>query len=106
MDALPPTHLPEQPASARTVTLALQGGGSHGAFEWGVLERLLDEPGLEIDAVSGASAGAMNAAMLVQGLASGGPAQAKRLLTEFWRRVRAKDCRQGWDAEWRSPRTS
>jgi NTE family protein len=69
------------------VTLALQGGGALGAFSWGVLDRLLDEPGLRIGAVSGASAGAMNAAMLAQGLATGGPGGAKRLLEAFWRRV-------------------
>lgn len=69
------------------VTLALQGGGALGAFSWGVLDRLLDEPRLRIAAASGASAGAMNAAMLVQGLATGGPAEAKRLLEVFWRRV-------------------
>ena len=55
------------------VTLALQGGGSLGAFTWGVLDRLLDRPELRIEAISGASAGAMNAAMLAQGLATGGP---------------------------------
>lgn len=69
------------------VTLALQGGGSLGAFAWGVLDRLLDTPNLRIEVVSGASAGAMNAAMLVQGLATGGPTEAKRLLETFWRRV-------------------
>ena len=72
---------------ARPVTLALQGGGSLGAFSWGVLDRLLDEPAIRIGAVSGASAGAMNAAMLAQGLATGGPGEAKRLLEAFWRRV-------------------
>src|SRR3712207_6232152 len=74
---------------ARPVTLALQGGGSLGAFSWGVLDRLLDEPAIRIGAVSGASAGAMNAAMLVQGLAAGGPGEAKHLLEAFWRRVAA-----------------
>ena len=71
----------------RSVTLALQGGGALGTFTWGVLDRLLEEPRLSIGAVSGASAGAMNAAMLVQGLATGGPPEAKRLLASFWRRV-------------------
>ena len=71
----------------RPVTLALEGGGSLGAFTWGVLDRLLDVPGLRIDAVSGTSAGAMNGAMLVQGLATGGAPAAKRLLERFWRRV-------------------
>jgi NTE family protein len=69
------------------VTVALQGGGSLGAFSWGVLERLLEVPGLRIEVASGASAGALNAAMLVQGLGSGGPTEAKRLLEALWRRV-------------------
>jgi NTE family protein len=53
-------------ASRETVLidLALQGGGSHGAFTWGVLDRLLEEPWLKIDAISGTSAGAMNAALV------------------------------------------
>jgi NTE family protein len=83
---------PGRPAAtvdARPVTLALQGGGSLGAFTWGVLDRLLDEPAIRVGAASAASAGAMNAAMLVQGLATGGPAEAKRLLETFWRRVAA-----------------
>jgi NTE family protein len=69
------------------ITLALQGGGSLGAFAWGVLDRLLEEERLRPEVVSGASAGAMNAALLVQGLATGGPEEAKRLLELFWRRV-------------------
>ena len=90
-DASPHARTPTPDASSHPgplpVTVALEGGGSLGAFGWGVLERLLDEPGLRIAAVSGASAGAMNAAMLVQGLATGGPARAKYLLEIFWRRV-------------------
>jgi NTE family protein len=87
--ALVSGRAPDPSASSRSqpVTLALQGGGSLGAFAWGVLDRLLDVPGLRMDVVSGASAGAMNAALLVQGLATGGPAEAKRLLEAFWRRV-------------------
>lgn len=81
-----PNVIPGMPP-LRPVTLALEGGGSLGAFTWGVLDRLLDVPGLRIDVVSGTSAGAMNAAMLVQGLATGGPSAAKRLLETFWRRV-------------------
>lgn len=88
-----PRHAPRRAKRVRPqenpVTLALEGGGSYGAFEWGVLERLLDTRELRIEAVSGASAGAMNAAMLAQGLGSGGPVEAKRLLDEFWRRVAA-----------------
>jgi NTE family protein len=69
------------------VDLALQGGGSHGAFTWGVLDRLLEEPWLEIDGISGTSAGAMNAAVLVDGFAKGGAAEARAALETFWRRV-------------------
>ena len=54
------------------VDLALQGGGSHGAFTWGVLDRLLEEPWLQIDGISGTSAGAMNAAVMADGYAAGG----------------------------------
>src|SRR6476469_1582063 len=69
------------------VDLALQGGGSHGAFTWGVLDRLLEEPWLEIDGISGTSAGAMNAAVLVDGYAKGGADGARKNLETFWRRV-------------------
>ena len=83
----PAPTLTRAPTGPVPVTLALQGGGSLGAFTWGVLDRLLDEPAIRVGAVSGASAGAMNAAMLAQGLATGGPDEAKRLLEAFWRRV-------------------
>jgi hypothetical protein len=56
----------------RKVALALQGGGSHGAFTWGVLDRLLDDPTIDIVGVTGTSAGAMNGAVLVDGLVRGG----------------------------------
>jgi NTE family protein len=69
------------------VDLALQGGGSHGAFTWGVLDRLLEEPWLGIDGISGTSAGAMNAAVLVDGFVKGGAAGARTALESFWRRV-------------------
>ncbi len=54
------------------VDFALQGGGAHGAFTWGVLDRLLEEPWLKIDGISGTSAGAMNAAVMADGFAEGG----------------------------------
>jgi NTE family protein len=60
--------------------LAFHGGGSHGAFTWGVLDRLLEEPWLEIDGISGTSAGAMNAAVLADGYAKGGPLGARQPL--------------------------
>ena len=69
------------------VDLALQGGGSHGAFTWGVLDRLLEESWLRIDGISGTSAGAMNAVVLVDGYEKGGPEGARAALEEFWRRV-------------------
>lgn len=68
----------------KQVKLALQGGGSHGAFTWGVLDRLLEDERLEIEAVSGASAGAMNAAVLADGLQAGGRAGARDALRRFW----------------------
>ena len=67
--------------------LALQGGGSHGAFTWGVLDQLLEQPWLEIEAVSGTSAGAMNACVMADGLAAGGREGAREHLEAFWRRV-------------------
>ncbi len=69
------------------VDLALQGGGAHGAFTWGVLDRLLEEPWLDIEGVSGTSAGAMNAAVLASGFAKGGATGAREALEAFWKRV-------------------
>src|ERR1700737_4706338 len=69
------------------VDLALQGGGSHGAFTWGVLDRLLEESWLRIDGISGTSAGAMNAVILVDGYEKDGSRGARAALENFWRRV-------------------
>jgi NTE family protein len=74
-------------AETKIANLALQGGGTHGAFTWGVLERLLEEPGFEIDGVSATSAGAMNAVVLAHGLTVGGREGAKQALTDFWKLV-------------------
>ena len=71
----------------KTINLALQGGGAHGAFAWGVLDRLLEEERLDFEGVSATSAGAMNAAVLAYGLAEGGREGAKRALAGFWRRI-------------------
>jgi len=68
------------------VDLALQGGGAHGAFTWGVLDRLLEEPWMVVEAISGTSAGAMNAALFAHGMATGGPEAARKALEDFWRR--------------------
>ena len=69
------------------VNLALQGGGSHGAFAWGALDRLLEEDWIEVDGISGTSAGAMNAAVFAHGIAAGGRDAARAALEDFWRRV-------------------
>jgi NTE family protein len=69
------------------LSLALQGGGAHGAFTWGVLDRLLEEPGFRFEAVSGTSAGAMNAVVLASGWLSGGPDGAREALSTFWDQV-------------------
>jgi NTE family protein len=69
------------------VDFALQGGGAHGAFTWGVLDRLLEEQWLRIDGISGTSAGAMNAAVLVDGYVRNGANGARAALENFWQRV-------------------
>ncbi len=71
----------------RHINLALQGGGAHGAFTWGVLDRLLDESWLEIAAISGTSAGALNGAALKAGLVHGGRARARENLDWLWSQV-------------------
>ena len=68
----------------KTINLALQGGGAHGAYSWGVLDFLLEDDRLDIEAISGASAGAMNAVALAQGLVDGGREGARRKLHDFW----------------------
>ncbi|RZJ82997.1 MAG: patatin-like phospholipase family protein [Brevundimonas sp.] len=70
-----------------SICLALQGGGAHGAFQWGVLDRLLEDDRLDIRAVTAASAGAMNAAALVSGLEKGGAPGAREALDKLWREV-------------------
>src|SRR5436305_5028037 len=71
----------------KRINLALQGGGAHGAFTWGVLDRLLQEPDLEIVGISGTSAGAMNAVVTADGLARGGRHGARDALEAFWHEV-------------------
>src|SRR5262249_50869760 len=71
----------------RRLSLALQGGGAHGAYTWGVLDRLVEEPSLVVEAVSGTSAGAMNAALLVDGWTRGGSEGVGHALHTFWREV-------------------
>jgi NTE family protein len=69
------------------IDLALQGGGSHGALTWGVLDRILEDDRLQINAVSGTSAGAMNAVVLAQGLRDGDREAARQALRDFWKAV-------------------
>src|SRR5271170_8263851 len=71
----------------RTINLALQGGGAHGAFTWGVLDRLLDEKDLAFEGLSATSAGAMNAAAFAYGLAVDGREGARKALAGYWKRV-------------------
>lgn len=68
----------------KKINLALQGGGSHGAFTWGVLDQLLQDNHLDIEAITGTSAGAMNGVALVQGWLEGGRSGARAKLEEFW----------------------
>ncbi|MFC0665955.1 patatin-like phospholipase family protein [Azotobacter chroococcum] len=91
-------RLDERPAAQRAgagqlqvkpVTLALQGGGAHGAFAWGVLDRLLEDGRIDFEGISATSAGAMNAVVLAYGLMQGGPAGARQALHGFWRDIAA-----------------
>ena len=75
------------PHAQKTVSLALQGGGAHGAFTWGVLDALLEDGRLAVEAITGASAGAMNAVVMVEGWLEGGIDGARAALETFWRRA-------------------
>jgi NTE family protein len=86
-----PAPLTARPADSsappKRVNLALQGGGAHGAFTWGVLDRLLEDGRLAFEGISGSSAGAMNAAVMAHGLLEGGAPRAREKLHDFWRRI-------------------
>jgi NTE family protein len=75
------------PKAEKTVSLALQGGGAHGAFTWGVLDAILEDGRLAIEAITGASAGSMNAVVLAEGWMEGGAEGAREQLRTFWKRV-------------------
>ncbi|MGD9828637.1 MAG: patatin-like phospholipase family protein [Hyphomicrobiaceae bacterium] len=84
----PPTATAGKPQTARKrINVALQGGGAHGAFSWGVLDAILADERLEIEAISGTSAGAMSAVVVAEGLAAGGREQAREKLERFWHAV-------------------
>jgi len=76
----------------KVVTLAIQGGGANGAYVWGVLDRLLADDRLHIEGISGTSSGAINGALVAQGLNEGGPERAREKLETFWRRI-SEECR-------------
>ncbi len=84
-------HVTQKPpvgkAGIKRITVALQGGGAHGAYSWGVLDRLFEDERIEIEAISGTSAGAMNAIVAAEGLFEGGRARARAQLASFWRAV-------------------
>jgi NTE family protein len=102
----------EAQAQHKSVSLALQGGGSHGAFTWGVLDQLLEDGRLELDGISGASAGAMNAVVMGHGFAQhpDDPAAAREAAREalgkFWRKIaqmgEASKIQNGWAQMWLS----
>jgi len=82
LSALLPKRASQKP---KRVNLALQGGGAHGAFTWGVLDQILSDGRLSVEGISGTSAGAVNAVMLADGLCRGGRDEAKKRLADFWR---------------------
>jgi hypothetical protein len=86
----PPKKASQMP---KVVNLALQGGGSHGAFTWGVLDRLLQEERLSFEGISATSAGAVNAVVLADGLAAGGREGARDALRVYWQKVSALSAR-------------
>jgi NTE family protein len=87
-------------APTKRINLALQGGGAHGAFTWGVLDRLLEDERIDIEGICGTSAGAMNAVALAHGMTEGGAAGARETLDRFWRGV-GETAR--FSPIWRSP---
>jgi NTE family protein len=87
LDAGQPTPSLVQAAGQKTVNLGLQGGGSHGAFTWGVLDRLLEDGRLSFEGITASSAGAVNATVLAYGLTIGGRTGARDMLRAFWKRM-------------------
>jgi len=86
--------------TAKAINLALQGGGSHGAFTWGVLDALLADGRLRIEAISATSAGSLNAVALADGLRRGGPEGARQALAGLWQAVAAAGRLTPWQAPW------
>ncbi len=84
---VPQDRLSADESGVKTINLALQGGGAHGAFTWGVLDRLLEDERISFEGITATSAGAINAVVLVYGLIEGGREGARKALANFWRRV-------------------
>ena len=82
-----PRQKPIDWSGEKKVNLALQGGGAHGAFTWGVLDAILEDGRLDIEAISGTSAGAMNAVVYAEGYLEGGRVGARRHLAAFWKAI-------------------
>ena len=80
-------HKATSSKKVKPLNLALQGGGAHGAFTWGALDRLFDDDSILVEAITGTSAGAMNGACIAYGLAVGGRKKAKEVLGAFWQGV-------------------
>ena len=109
-DSISPQQSLAADAPHKSVSLALQGGGSHGAFTWGVLDVLLEDDRLHIDGISGASAGAMNAVVLGHGFAQhpddpqAAREAARQALAQFWRKIaqmgEASKLQRGWAQMW------
>jgi NTE family protein len=81
------SSLKKAAVTQKTINLALQGGGAHGAFTWGVLDRLAEDERIGVDGISATSAGAMNAVVFTYGYAMGGREGARQALANFWRRI-------------------
>ncbi|HEY1039366.1 MAG TPA: patatin-like phospholipase family protein [Bacteroidia bacterium] len=86
--------------AVKKIDLALQGGGAHGAFTWGVIDRILDDDRVAIEGVCGTSAGAMNGVCTIYGLNKGGPQEAKRLLETFWKKISEAGKKTGMIPSW------
>jgi NTE family protein len=94
-----PQPAPPRPA-VKTVNLALQGGGSHGAYTWGVLDALTEDTRIEISAISGASAGTMNAVVFASGMCEGGGEAAREKLERFWLSVSSEGSLAPFERKW------
>jgi NTE family protein len=94
-----PKPAPQRPG-VKTVNLALQGGGSHGAYTWGVLDALAEDARIEISAISGASAGTMNAVVFASGMCEGGREAAREKLESFWLSVSSEGSLAPFERKW------